>query len=263
VTVFSHKAKSRASALPAASQATSIAPRKLLCTCQAGAAPCRRHPRHGEENSFATRLSARNHDRMSGASDGSSVGDGGGVEAPPPAVGVRLAWPSVPAGLRYAARWAGGGGGHAAGGLLSGCGRPAEDSDRDARFRQGGRAGTQSFRSAVHDSRHLDATHFDTVRFPPPARAADEFVGAATDGRNAQSPAGSRRHHGRVSGRPSSCNVTWPILPTPRPGPPERAGSPASPVAGNCSRCDDPRHPQRRMPWQRRSATSPSTATTC
>ena len=39
---------------------------------------------------------------MSGASDGTSVRDGDGVEAPPPAVGVRMAWPWVPAGLRYA-----------------------------------------------------------------------------------------------------------------------------------------------------------------
>ena len=39
---------------------------------------------------------------MSGASDGTSVRDGDGVEAPPPAAGVRMAWPSVPAGLRYA-----------------------------------------------------------------------------------------------------------------------------------------------------------------
>ena len=38
---------------------------------------------------------------MSGASDGTSVRDGDGVEAPP-AAGVRMAWPSVPAGLRYA-----------------------------------------------------------------------------------------------------------------------------------------------------------------
>jgi aminoglycoside phosphotransferase (APT) family kinase protein len=37
---------------------------------------------------------------MSRASDGTSVRDG--VEVPPPAVGVRLAWPSVPAGLRHA-----------------------------------------------------------------------------------------------------------------------------------------------------------------
>jgi hypothetical protein len=39
---------------------------------------------------------------MSGASDGTSGRDGDGVEAPPPAAGVRMAWPSVPAGLRYA-----------------------------------------------------------------------------------------------------------------------------------------------------------------
>lgn len=38
---------------------------------------------------------------MSRASDGTSVRDGGGVEAPP-AVGVRLAWSSVPVGLRHA-----------------------------------------------------------------------------------------------------------------------------------------------------------------
>ncbi len=38
---------------------------------------------------------------MSSASDGTSVRDGGGVEAPP-AVGVRLAWSSVPVGLRHA-----------------------------------------------------------------------------------------------------------------------------------------------------------------
>ena len=38
---------------------------------------------------------------MSGASDGTSVGDGGGVETPR-AAGVRIAWPSVPAGLRCA-----------------------------------------------------------------------------------------------------------------------------------------------------------------
>ena len=48
--------------------------------------------RHGEENLFATRLCARNYDRMSGASDGTSVRDGDGVEAPP-AAGVRMAWP--------------------------------------------------------------------------------------------------------------------------------------------------------------------------
>ena len=56
----------------------------------------------GEENSFATRLCARNHERMSIASDGASVRDGGGVEVAPPAVGVRLAWSSMPAGLRHA-----------------------------------------------------------------------------------------------------------------------------------------------------------------
>lgn len=39
---------------------------------------------------------------MSGASDGTSVRDRGGVETPPRAAGARVAWPSVPAGLRYA-----------------------------------------------------------------------------------------------------------------------------------------------------------------
>ena len=39
---------------------------------------------------------------MSSASDGTSVRDGGGVEVAPPAVGVRLAWSSMPAGLRHA-----------------------------------------------------------------------------------------------------------------------------------------------------------------
>src|ERR1700730_11608233 len=54
------------------------------------------------KNLFATRLCARNYDRMSGASDGTSVRDGDGVEAPPPAAGGRMAWPSVAAALRYA-----------------------------------------------------------------------------------------------------------------------------------------------------------------
>ena len=79
---------------------------------------------------FATRLCARNYDRMSGASDGTSVRDGDGVEAPPPAAGVRMAWPSVPAGLRYAVEQQlggrAGGGGHAAGGVFPRCGRTAE-----------------------------------------------------------------------------------------------------------------------------------------
>ena len=61
-----------------------------------------RNSRQNPENLFATRLSTRNHDRMSGASDGTSVGDGGGVETPPRAAGVRIAWPSVPARLRCA-----------------------------------------------------------------------------------------------------------------------------------------------------------------
>src|SRR5258708_30051138 len=55
----------------------------------------------GGENGFEDGLRVRNHDRMSSASDGPSVRDGGGVEAPP-AVGVRLAWSSVPVGLRHA-----------------------------------------------------------------------------------------------------------------------------------------------------------------
>jgi len=54
------------------------------------------------ENSFASRPGAGNHDRMSRTSDGPSGWDDAGVQRPPPAAGMRLAWPLVPAGLRQA-----------------------------------------------------------------------------------------------------------------------------------------------------------------
>jgi hypothetical protein len=54
------------------------------------------------ENSFASRPGAGNHDRMSRTGGGPSGWDDAGVEGPPPAAGMRLAWPLVPAGLRQA-----------------------------------------------------------------------------------------------------------------------------------------------------------------
>ena len=98
---------------------------------------------------------------MSGASDGTSVGDGGGVETPPRAAGVRIAWPSVPARLRCAVEQQLGGRVVEAvtqpGGLLTGCGRPAEDSDRDAWFcsRRSGRNSTPSSRASTGPKRVL------------------------------------------------------------------------------------------------------------
>src|SRR5262245_52409356 len=54
------------------------------------------------ENSFASWPGAGDHDRMSSTSGGPPGWDDAGVEGPPPAAGMRLAWPVVPAGLRQA-----------------------------------------------------------------------------------------------------------------------------------------------------------------
>ena len=102
---------------------------------------------------FATRLCARNYDRMSGASDGTSVRDGDGERRrrPPPGCGWRGPRCQRGCGTPLSSNSAGGWWRRSRSReLLPGCGRTAEDSDRDACFRQGGRAELNPESPGIH-----------------------------------------------------------------------------------------------------------------
>lgn len=80
--------------------------------------------------------------------------------------------------------------------LESTAARGAKQPNRITQLQVPGRAGTDHSSAREADlslmakapERFLDTTHFDTVRFPPPPWAADDFAAALEDGDNAYSP---------------------------------------------------------------------------